>query len=209
MLSDKIYNKGIEIIEEIIGQKYTKKQKELYRQILNDLDDKKFIESINKLFRHYKYNSLPKPADIYQYSLKNEDEINEIYIKIKMHISESVKSTNWAYIFDEPLTHKVITELGGLKRLGQMEITAFDICMNTDVKSIIKININKKINELDIIIGNVNSPIKIIGNKQNALKWLTNYTQKYKTTDEKILNKIKPLISQYINNKQELIVKLD
>lgn len=224
MLSDEVFKQVFDMIEKVIGNKYTQEERQIYKMLLNDLTDEELKEYTYTMLKDYSYTWLPKPANIYKYKIEKDKAKKELekqvlekittekYVKIRNQIEQMAKNvTTKKYICDEPLTHKIVDILGGIHKLGMYNITTFDILMNTTLKDLVKQAVTQKIENMPLTLGSreKNATLVIVGNEDDAKRWLNAYGHKknilengiYITDVKELLDILETSIQAISNNK--------
>lgn len=184
-LSKNIFDEGIDIIETVVGKKYTPKQKDYYYKILSDLNDIDYQNGIIALLKEREYSNLPMPAVIRNYSELNKNEKNTVYkAETIRKIRLGIQKSNVGVVFDDPLIHILLNRIYGynaLQILGKKESKELDFYFNSkEFENIFNHTVNNKyLENFPLILGDEESPyICIIGKKENVGKWLDNYAKK-------------------------------
>jgi len=189
-MENTVFLQGITLIEVVIQKKFTKEQLQVYKLLLDDIKDEQFINGINNLLRTRVYTNIPSPAEIREYALEKRQ--NDIEIKIaegKLKIKKAIGAigTNKSVIFDDPILHLIIKNLGGWIKLGVMTFDEFENYFKWDFPKIYKAYSSRKNGEIPLVLeGRFNDDkATFVGDKQKALAW----QNAYKISLENKLNK--------------------
>jgi len=157
---------------------------DMYYDIFKDYEDTQFSNSIKKVLSTYKYNTLPKPADILEYlDGSSEDKSLIAWLKAKEAV---VKGGYPATIeFDDPVISNCIKELGGWDWFCKQEIE--NLCF-----------VEKRFRDLYKLFQKreTNTPVKLIGfieNKNSNLGFKDNIPRSIKIGFDKEDKELKKL----------------
>lgn len=115
-MEEKIFRQGIYLIETITGKAFNKSQVEIYRSLLEDIPENKFILGINNMLRERVFSNLPMPAEIREYSLGlKEDEMMVKVNKARLLLEKGISKAGIYndVVFEDPIIHLCIDSVGG------------------------------------------------------------------------------------------------
>lgn len=188
-MTDKTFLQGISIIEEVTQKSFTDKQLEIYKMMLNEIEDIKFLEGIKSMLKSRVYSSLPQVAEIMQYCLgtKEEDltiEITKAGYDIKKAISQI--GTHKSVVFDNYIIHLVVRDLGGWSSLGKMKVDELDKIIKWELPNLYKVYKGEKNKNIPLLLNgrsfsweNKDNQISYFGDKEKIDKWHNGYLKKY------------------------------
>jgi len=120
-LNKKIFMENFTMLCEIYNTLPTKGKLEAYYFVLQEMDEDDFKKSIIEILKTRKFASLPKPAEILEYSLQSIDELSILAIE---DIERAIYS-HGAYksvSFEDSVVNSVIDSLGGWSFICSMEL---------------------------------------------------------------------------------------
>ena len=115
-MEEKVFRQGIYLIETITGKAFGKNQVEIYRTLLEDIPESKFITGINNMLRERVFSNLPMPAEIREYSLGlKEDEMMVRINRAKLLLNKGISKAGIYndVVFEDPVIHLCIDSIGG------------------------------------------------------------------------------------------------
>lgn len=195
----RIFMEGVALIETIhqatkgmSAVAFTEPQLKLYKMLLDDIPDELFIQGINTMLRERPYTSLPSPAEIRKFCLgTREDDLN-IRIsqaKNKLEIGLSSIGTYNTVVFDDPIIHLVVRDLGGWIKLGKMDRDDFEKFMTFEFPKLYKGYATRKNTDIPVMLTGISEDktINYIGNKEKAKKWILSYAEKMESLENKTI----------------------
>lgn len=195
----RIFMEGVALIETIhqatkgmSAVAFTEPQLKLYKMLLDDIPDELFIQGINTMLRERPYTSLPSPAEIRKFCLgTREDDLN-IRIsqaKNKLEIGLSSIGTYNTVVFDDPIIHLVVRDLGGWIKLGKMDRDDFEKFMTFEFPKLYKGYATRKNTDIPVMLTGISEDktINYIGNKEKAKKWVLSYAEKMESLENKTI----------------------
>ena len=195
----RIFMEGVALIETIhqatkgmSAVAFTEPQLKLYKMLLDDIPDELFIQGINTMLRERPYTSLPSPAEIRKFCLgTREDDLN-IRIsqaKNKLEIGLSSVGTYNTVVFDDPIIHLVVRDLGGWIKLGKMDRDDFEKFMTFEFPKLYKGYATRKNTDIPVMLTGISEDktINYIGNKEKAKKWVLSYAEKMESLENKTI----------------------
>lgn len=185
-MQDKIFIQGISLIETAIQKEFSEDQIKLYRMLLDDVDEKQFIEGVVRLLKERVYTNIPAPAEIREYclELKQTDfdfKIAEARNKIKNAISSCGSYRN--VCFDDPIIHAIIKSFGGWTKICSSDIDEFNDYLKWELPKLYKTYSTRKI-EVDLFLTGIGYSqdkkveIAYIGDKNTVDRWHNKYIAK-------------------------------
>lgn len=196
----RIFMEGVALIETIhqatkgmSAVAFTEPQLKLYKMLLDDIPDELFIQGINTMLRERPYTSLPSPAEIRKFCLgTREDDLN-IRIsqaKNKLEIGLSSIGTYNTVVFDDPIIHLVVRDLGGWIKLGKMDRDDFEKFMTFEFPKLYKGYATRKNTDIPVMLTGISEDktINYIGNKEKAKKWVLSYAEKMESLENKTIS---------------------
>lgn len=188
-MEDNTFLQGVSIIEEVTQKNFSDKQLEIYKMMLNDIDDKKFMEGIKKLLQERVYSNLPQVAEIRQYCLgTKEEELESKITKAGHDIKRAINGvgTHTSIVFDNPIIHLVIRDVGGWSTLGKMKLTELEKFITWELPKLYKIYAGEKNKNIPLVLSgraynfdNPKNQISYFGDKETIDKWQSGYVKKY------------------------------
>lgn len=185
-MDNKIFIQGISLIETAIQKEFTEQQITLYRMLLEDINEKQFIDGIVRLLKERVYTNIPAPAEIREYclELKQTDydfKIAEARNKIKKAISGCGSYRN--VCFDDPIIHAIIKSFGGWIKICSSDIDEFNDFLKWELPKLYKTYSTRKI-EVDLFLTGITYnqkdkvQIEYIGDPETIKRWHTSYIAK-------------------------------
>ncbi len=187
-MDEKVFIQGINLIETAIQKEFSKEQIKLYKMLLNDVEDKQFVEGIVKLLKERVYTNIPAAAEIREYclDLKENDfqfKIAEARNSIKKAISQYGTYRN--VCFDDPVIHAIIKSMGGWTKVCACDIEEFNDYLKWELPKLYKTYATRKI-EIDLFLTGIGydnekqNKIYYIGDKEKIDRWHVKYLEKNK-----------------------------
>lgn len=180
-MKDNVFMQGVFLIETVINKNFSKDQLVVYKQLLEDVPEHKFIMGINKLLRERVYTNIPSPAEIREYCLGTEKEIEHLSIKAGILLREALRkyrSGRVKYIFEDPIVHHIVASFGGIKSLAQRNLQDVEKIITYEIPKIYKMFYKENLKEIpELIIGPSHEELSIIniGNIEKIKTWQNEY----------------------------------
>ena len=192
-MTDKVFLQGIKIIETICEKEFSEKKAGLYRDLLNEIPDEKFIVGITEMLKRRVFSNLPMPAEIIQYcqGLKEDDlEIRIAEAKNKLEKAIGSIGTYRTVAFDDPDIHLVINAYGGWIKLGMTNIDDFKNWLKFEFPKLYKSFASRKNQFIPMFLEGKgeDKTIIYIGDKEKALKWTSAYTRHIEKKENQAIN---------------------
>lgn len=193
----RIFMEGVALIETIHqatkgmnAVAFTEPQLKLYKMLLDDIPDELFIQGINTMLRERPYTSLPSPAEIRKFCLgTREEDLNIRIAQAKNKLVGALDSvgTYAAVVFDDPIIHLIIRDLGGWIKLGKMDRDDYEKFLTFEFPKLYKGYATRKNTDIPIMLKGISEDktINYIGNKEKAQKWVLSYTEKMESLENK------------------------
>lgn len=193
----RIFMEGVALIETIHqatkgmnAVAFTKPQLKLYKMLLDDIPEELFIQGINTMLRERPYTSLPSPAEIRKFCLgTREEDLNIRIAQAKNKLVGALDSvgTYATVVFDDPIIHLIIRDLGGWIKLGKMDRDDYEKFLTFEFPKLYKGYATRKNTDIPIMLKGISEDktINYIGNKEKAQKWVLSYTEKMESLENK------------------------
>ncbi|NME35795.1 MULTISPECIES: DUF6475 domain-containing protein [Fusobacterium] len=184
-MQEKIFRQGIYLIELITGKYFSEEQAKVYKTLLDDISEDKFIQGINNMLRERVFSNLPMPAEIRDYCLGLKEE--DIAVKIalaKKNIQKALGQvgTYNDVVFDDPVIHLCIQAFGGWIALGKKPIKEYEEWLKWDFPKLYKSFSSRKNQDIPLVLeGKGDKDFKTLeymGDKNRCLKWCEEYKAK-------------------------------
>jgi len=121
MLTKKKLSEAMVMLCEMYERQPTKPLLEGYWLVLKHMDEQEFNRSIENILSSRKYASLPKPAEILEYSMPDTDAIAILAIEdIERAISRA--GAYRSVTFQDPVINSVVDSLGGWAYVCKMDL---------------------------------------------------------------------------------------
>ncbi|WP_339010460.1 DUF6475 domain-containing protein [Fusobacterium varium] len=180
--------KGISAIE------LTPEQLNVYKALLNDIPDDKFIQGIRTMLKERPYANIPSPGDIRKYCLETREEDLDIRVAIARNKIKKAMNSVGTYVtvaFDDPIIHLVIRDFGGWIKLGMTDMEEFENLLKWDLPRLYKAYATRKNADIPLMLEGKadDKTVKYIGNEEKAKRWILSYQQKVERLENKPENK--------------------
>ncbi|MGL5963891.1 MAG: hypothetical protein ACRCZ2_05780 [Fusobacteriaceae bacterium] len=186
-MDNKTFIQSIFLIETVIQKSFSKDQLVVYKQLLDDIPEFKFVAGINKLLKERVYTNFPSPAEIREYCLGNDKDIEYKAVKAGAMIREALRdfrSGRVKRIFEDPVIHHVIKNLGGFETLGKKYEEDLEKLISFEVPKLYKMFYKENLTIIPELIsgyfeyGESEEPIVLeFGNHEKIVQWQSEYKQ--------------------------------
>ncbi len=192
-MTDVKFTEGIILIEIITGKAFSEPQLNAYKTLLNDIPDELFVPGINSMLRERVFSNLPMPAEIRKFCLgTREDDLNIRVSQAKNKLAGALESvgTYNTVVFDDPIIHLIVRDLGGWTKLGKMNREDYEKFLTFEFPKLYKGYATRKNTDIPVMLKGIAEDKKItyIGNKEKAEKWILSYTEKVTSIENKNIN---------------------
>ena len=195
-MEEKVFRQGIYLIETITGKAFGKNQVEIYRTLLEDIPESKFITGINNMLRERVFSNLPMPAEIREYSLGlKEDEMMVRINRAKLLLNKGISKAGIYndVVFEDPVIHLCIDSIGGWINSSK-EVEDW---LKWDFPKLYRSFSTRKQTTLSLVLeGKGDKDLKeicYIGDKEKYLKWSSIYIEHKSKENPKQLELLKRL----------------
>ena len=199
-MEEKVFRQGIYLIETITGKAFGKNQVEIYRTLLEDIPESKFITGINNMLRERVFSNLPMPAEIREYSLGlKEDEMMVRINKAKLLLNKGISKAGIYndVVFEDPVIHLCIDSIGGWINFCKKSSKEVEDWLKWDFPKLYRSFSTRKQTTLSLILeGKGDKDLKevcYIGDKEKYLKWSSIYIEHKSKENPKQLELLKRL----------------
>lgn len=199
-MEEKVFRQGIYLIETITGKAFGKNQVEIYRTLLEDIPESKFITGINNMLRERVFSNLPMPAEIREYSLGlKEDEIMVRINRAKLLLNKGISKAGIYndVVFEDPVIHLCIDSIGGWINFCKKSSKEVEDWLKWDFPKLYRSFSTRKQTTLSLVLeGKGNKDLKevcYIGDKEKYLKWSSIYIEHKSKENPKQLELLKRL----------------
>ena len=199
-MEEKVFRQGIYLIETITGKAFGKNQVEIYRTLLEDIPESKFITGINNMLRERVFSNLPMPAEIREYSLGlKEDEIMVRINRAKLLLNKGISKAGIYndVVFEDPVIHLCIDSIGGWINFCKKSSKEVEDWLKWDFPKLYRSFSTRKQTTLSLILeGKGDKDLKevcYIGDKEKYLKWSSIYIDHKSKENPKQLELLKRL----------------
>ena len=199
-MEEKVFRQGIYLIETITGKAFGKNQVEIYRTLLEDIPENKFITGINNMLRERVFSNLPMPAEIREYSLGlKEDEMMVRINRAKLLLSKGISKAGIYndVVFEDPVIHLCIDSIGGWINFCKKSSKEVEDWLKWDFPKLYRSFSIRKQTTLSLVLeGKGDKDLKevcYIGNKEKYLKWSSVYIEHKSKENPKQLELLKRL----------------
>lgn len=180
--------KGISAIE------LTPEQLNVYKALLDDIPDDKFIQGIRTMLKERPYANIPSPGDIRKYCLETREEDLDIRVAAARNKIKKAMNSIGTYVtvaFDDPIIHLVIRDFGGWIKLGMTDMEEFENLLKWDLPKLYKAYATRKNADIPLMLEGKadDKTVKYIGNEEKAKRWILSYQQKVERLENKPENK--------------------
>ena len=199
-MEEKVFRQGIYLIETITGKAFGKNQVEIYRTLLEDIPESKFITGINNMLRERVFSNLPMPAEIREYSLGlKEDEMMVRINRAKLLLNKGISKAGIYndVVFEDPVIHLCIDSIGGWINFCKKSSKEVEDWLKWDFPKLYRSFSTRKQTTLSLVLeGKGDKDLKevcYIGNKEKYLKWSSVYIEHKSKENPKQLELLKRL----------------
>lgn len=199
-MEEKVFRQGIYLIETITGKAFGKNQVEIYRTLLEDIPENKFITGINNMLRERVFSNLPMPAEIREYSLGlKEDEMMVRINRAKLLLNKGISKAGIYndVVFEDPVIHLCIDSIGGWINFCKKSSKEVEDWLKWDFPKLYRSFSTRKQTTLSLILeGKGDKDLKevcYIGDKEKYLKWSSIYIEHKSKENPKQLELLKRL----------------
>ena len=199
-MEEKVFRQGIYLIETITGKAFGKNQVEIYRTLLEDIPESKFITGINNMLRERVFSNLPMPAEIREYSLGlKEDEMMVRINRAKLLLNKGISKAGIYndVVFEDPVIHLCIDSIGGWINFCKKSSKEVEDWLKWDFPKLYRSFSTRKQTTLSLVLkGKGDKGLKevcYIGDKEKYLKWSSIYIEHKSKENPKQLELLKRL----------------
>lgn len=199
-MEEKVFRQGIYLIETITGKAFGKNQVEIYRTLLEDIPESKFITGINNMLRERVFSNLPMPAEIREYSLGlKEDEMMVRINRAKLLLNKGISKAGIYndVVFEDPVIHLCIDSIGGWINFCKKSSKEVEDWLKWDFPKLYRSFSTRKQTTLSLVLeGKGDKALKeicYIGDKEKYLKWSSIYIEHKSKENPKQLELLKRL----------------
>lgn len=199
-MEEKVFRQGIYLIETITGKAFGKNQVEIYRTLLEDIPENKFITGINNMLRERVFSNLPMPAEIREYSLGlKEDEMMVRINRAKLLLNKGISKAGIYndVVFEDPIIHLCIDSMGGWINFCKKSSKEVEDWLKWDFPKLYRSFSTRKQRTLSLVLeGKGDKDLKevcYIGDKEKYLKWSSIYIEHKSKENPKQLELLKRL----------------
>ena len=199
-MEEKVFRQGIYLIETITGKAFGKNQVEIYRTLLEDIPESKFITGINNMLRERVFSNLPMPAEIREYSLGlKEDEMMVRINRAKLLLNKGISKAGIYndVVFEDPVIHLCIDSIGGWINFCKKNSKEVEDWLKWDFPKLYRSFSTRKQTTLSLVLeGKGDKDLKevcYIGDKEKYLKWSSIYIEHKSKENPKQLELLKRL----------------
>lgn len=199
-MEEKVFRQGIYLIETITGKAFGKNQVEIYRTLLEDIPENKFITGINNMLRERVFSNLPMPAEIREYSLGlKEDEILVKINRAKLLLNKGISKAGIYndVVFEDPVIHLCIDSIGGWINFCKKSSKEVEDWLKWNFPKLYRSFSTRKQTTLSLVLeGKGDKDLKevcYIGDKEKYLKWSSIYIEHKSKENPKQLELLKRL----------------
>ena len=199
-MEEKVFRQGIYLIETITGKAFGKNQVEIYRTLLEDIPESKFITGINNMLRERVFSNLPMPAEIREYSLGlKEDEMMVRINRAKLLLNKGISRAGIYndVVFEDPVIHLCIDSIGGWINFCKKSSKEVEDWLKWDFPKLYRSFSIRKQTTLSLVLeGKGDKDLKevcYIGDKEKYLKWSSIYIEHKSKENPKQLELLKRL----------------
>lgn len=199
-MEEKVFRQGIYLIETITGKAFGKNQVEIYRTLLEDIPENKFITGINNMLRERVFSNLPMPAEIREYSLGlKEDEMMVRINRAKLLLNKGISKAGIYndVVFEDPVIHLCIDSIGGWINFCKKSSKEVEDWLKWDFPKLYRSFSTRKQTTLSLVLeGKGDKDLKevcYIGDKEKYLKWSSIYIDHKSKENPKQLELLKRL----------------
>ena len=199
-MEEKVFRQGIYLIETITGKAFGKNQVEIYRTLLEDIPESKFITGINNMLRERVFSNLPMPAEIREYSLGlKEDEMMVRINKAKLLLNKGISKAGIYndVVFEDPVIHLCVDSIGGWISFCKKSSKEVEDWLKWDFPKLYRSFSTRKQTTLSLVLeGKGDRDLKEVcytGDKEKYLKWSSVYIEHKSKENPKQLELLKRL----------------
>lgn len=192
---------GMDMIQEVnrvtkgvTAVEFTPEQLNIYKVLLDDIPDEKFVAGIKTMLKERPYANIPSPGDIRKYCLETREEDLDIRIAAARNKIKKAMNSIGTYVtvaFDDPIIHLVIRDFGGWIKLGMTDMEEFENLLKWDLPKLYKAYATRKNADIPLMLEGKadDKTVKYIGNEEKAKRWILSYQQKVERLENKPENK--------------------
>lgn len=192
---------GMDMIQEVnrvtkgvAAVEFTPEQLNIYKVLLDDIPDEKFVAGIKTMLRERPYANIPSPGDIRKYCLETREEDLDIRVAAARNKIKKAMNSVGTYVtvaFDDPIIHLVIRDFGGWIKLGMTDMEEFENLLKWDLPRLYKAYATRKNADIPLMLEGKadDKTVKYIGNEEKAKRWILSYQQKVERLENKPENK--------------------
>ena len=173
---------------------------EIYRTLLEDIPESKFITGINNMLRERVFSNLPMPAEIREYSLGlKEDEMMVRINRAKLLLNKGISKAGIYndVVFEDPVIHLCIDSIGGWINFCKKSSKEVEDWLKWDFPKLYRSFSTRKQTTLSLVLeGKGDKDLKevcYIGDKEKYLKWSSIYIEHKSKENPKQLELLKRL----------------
>lgn len=199
-MDEKVFRQGIYLIETITGKAFGKNQVEIYKTLLEDIPESKFITGINNMLRERVFSNLPMPAEIREYSLGlKEDEMMVRINRAKLLLNKGISKAGIYndVVFEDPIIHLCVDSIGGWINFCKKSSKEVEDWLKWDFPKLYRSFSIRKQTTLSLVLeGKGDKDLKevcYIGDKEKYLKWSSIYIEHKSKENPKQLELLKRL----------------
>lgn len=199
-MEEKVFRQGIYLIETTTGKAFGKNQVEIYKTLLEDIPESKFITGINNMLRERVFSNLPMPAEIREYSLGlKEDEMMVRINRAKLLLNKGISKAGIYndVVFEDPVIHLCIDSIGGWINFCKKSSKEVEDWLKWDFSKLYRSFSTRKQTTLSLVLeGKGDKDLKevcYIGDKEKYLKWSSIYIEHKSKENPKQLELLKRL----------------
>ncbi|MDY2980846.1 MAG: DUF6475 domain-containing protein [Fusobacterium sp.] len=199
-MEEKVFRQGIYLIETITGKAFGKNQVEIYRTLLEDIPESRFITGINNMLRERVFSNLPMPAEIREYSLGlKEDEMMVRVNRAKLLLNKGISKAGIYndVVFEDPIIHLCIDSIGGWINFCKKSLKEVEDWLKWDFPKLYRSFSTRKQTTLSLVLeGKGDKDLKevcYIGDREKYLKWSSIYIEHKSKENPKQLELLKRL----------------
>lgn len=188
---------GMDMIQEVnrvtkgtSAVELTPEQLNVYKILLDDISDDKFIQGVRTMLKERPYANIPSPGDIRKYCLETREEDLDIRVAAARNKIKKAMNSIGTYVtvaFDDPIIHLVIRDFGGWIKLGMTDMEEFENLLKWDLPRLYKAYATRKNADIPLMLEGKadDKTVKYIGNEEKAKRWILSYQQKVERLENK------------------------
>lgn len=181
---------GIALIEMVVNKRFSEQQVKIYKTLLDDIPDEKFVEGINNLLRERVYINIPAPAEIREYCLGAK--VDDLAIKVAEAIRSIERGISKAGVyndiqFSDPVIHLLIRSFGGWIKICKAPMEELNNWFKFEVPKLYRAYTIRKSDDIPVVLQGIGETKEIIkiGNPEKITKWVLAYENKINQLDYK------------------------